>query len=299
MLDSLPPEILHTILCDVGSDTLRAIDTCGLTVSKRWNSIAQPIVFEKLVLSATQFIGLPRWSEMKMKRHTRELTIVIKGLESENRHWVDLLKRYLDRLSVILPACSQLRSFNLRIQSHLNADDPLEPPLDFLTAWSPISLVKSLSLSRIRHLELDSCGSELQSTDHVCPMLATAIPSLFSIRLRMRTICPRVLSLCAESESTTIENIVINLSLLETAGWPTAWSRHCETRERDSEIFERMVEAGTAFAHKYRSVQSLRILCYFHPGLQILEHDCVTGVERPLTHGIQDMINFDWTSEIA
>lgn len=298
MLESLPSEILHEILSDVGSDKLRKTETCGLTVCKRWHRIAEPVLFEKLELSASQFMNLTRWPERSMKKYTKELTITVKGLESENKHWVDLLTRHLDRLGDILPTFSRLRSFNLRVQSHLDLADPLVPPPDFLRTWTPLSLVNSLSTSRIRHLEIDTCGSELQSTDHLCPILATEMPALVSLRLRMRTICPEIFSQAQIAGSTKIKNLVINLSHIEADGWPTAWSCRCGTEQRGPEIFEDMVEAGTAFARETESLQSLRIIFYFHPSLQMMEHDCVTGVERPLTQKVQDILDFDWVADL-
>lgn len=106
--------------------------------------------------------------------------------------------------------------------------------LDTLPVWSPKGLVTALTSSRLEHLKIDTCGTFIKSPNEcVCLGLASKIPSLRSVWLRMHAICPRILQFDEYHKKVNnppprIEKIVICLfSVRKDSGYP--WlSRHFE-----------------------------------------------------------------------
>lgn len=333
-LENLPLEILCMIIRFVGSSQLRRQEACGLLVCKWWYNLAKPILLEDITLSGSTLIHLPQRVHEELRRFTRQITIDIQGFEDwpdkkERPHeeaeerdsqWNEALAVHLDRFgALLLPSCSHVDSFTLRARSQFDPAEPFAPRCDYLSLWSPASLVDTLQTCKISELVIDTCGSELNHSiqGHVCPHRILLIPSLRSIRLRMRRVCPQILDMqCIESttlfdESSTsspilperedpvvrppskIESIIINLSLKETGRFSAGYSQHCTRQRRGWDLYEDMIMAAEEVVKRAPGLKMLRFLIHKHPSLEIVAKDCITGTKMILS----DDGEWDWGDE--
>ncbi|KAL4810124.1 hypothetical protein BDV18DRAFT_130333 [Aspergillus unguis] len=289
-LHALPVEILCTIIRYLGSAELRKHNAQGLLVCKWWHRLAEPILFEDLTLSAKQLLELPDSVQVKLNSHCRRLWIYATGTND----WPgDSPKREAlnERFSVLLSTDSRLKSIGLQASAHFDEAQPLLPRHDYLSNWSPAGLVASLRTSNISHLVLDTWGSELKEDVHICPSLAQIIPSLRSVRLRMRKICPRALDL--QQDASAVESIIVNLCLAETGHLSPGFSRHCDELNSSFRLFEDMLAVSTDVVKRSPGLKKMRILRHMHPSLDMLVHDCVSGRKMILAEGEE----WDWSDD--
>ncbi|KAJ6049542.1 hypothetical protein N7444_006258 [Penicillium canescens] len=258
-MQSLPVEIVYTVLRFVGSDSLRKQEACCLLVSRWWYNLAETILLEDLVLNTNQLLHIPEKTLDKLRILAQWLTVDMKDTLDSHGH-----------------------------EDHFNPEEPLAPHTNYLETWSPTKLLDTLQCSKISELVIDTCGSEVKGGVHICPHLALNISSLRSIRLRMRSICPQVFDLQHDSK---IESILINLSLMEPDRLHAGFSRHCTETNPAYQLCEDMVAAATKVAKSQPSMKILRILCHRHPYLEIVSRDCINGTEMILS--IDD--GWDWS----
>lgn len=276
-LQDLPFEIFDTILRLVGSDSLRKHEACCLLVSKWWYGLAEPILLEDLVLHVDQLGRIPEKALVRLGRSARRLEIDLKPVS--DRQIDEELNVNPDQvLSHVLPRCVQLRTFSLLAKGYFNPKTPLASYTNYLGQGGSMNLLEILPFSVLSDLTIDTSGSEIKAREHICPQIAARIPSLRSVRLRMRCICPQVLDFDHNSK---IESIIINLSLKESC--LLAFSRHCTAPTSAYGLNDAMVAAATNIATSLPSIKMLRILCHKHPYLEMVSTDCISGSQMVLS----------------
>lgn len=289
-LQNLPLEILVTILRLVGSDSLRKQEACCLLVSKWWYELAESILLEDLALHANQLHGIPSASLTLLKKCLRRLKINLKPVSDQQ---VDKLDTdFNDVLSSILPYCTQLKTFTLFANGYFSTERPLESYTDYLKECSLGHILKVLPFSILSDLTIDTSGSEIQDKEHLCSQIALRIPSLRSLQLRMRCICPHVLEF---DKSSKIESMIINLSLKEDHLLNAGFSLHCTEAISAYDLNDKMVTAATEIATGLSNIRMLRILCHKHPGLEMVTTDCINGSQMLLAD--MDDCEWDWSDD--
>ncbi|KAJ5715867.1 uncharacterized protein N7483_013048 [Penicillium malachiteum] len=272
-LQNLPVEILDNILRLVGSDSLRKHEACCLPVSKWWYELAEPILLEELVLSAHQLKRIPENTIIKLQKSLRRLQIHIKPLPERqvDEELINSLNNVLPRL---LPKAARLQQFDFIANGYFNPDKPLVSYKNYLGPWPLMNLVDILPFYILSDLTIDTMGSGVKTGEHICPRIASRIPSLRSIKLRMRCICLQVLEFDHHSK---IEKIIINLSLKENNLLEAGFSHHCTEQIHAYDLNDAMVAAATNIATKIPSIKMLRIMSHTHPGFETVTTDCING----------------------
>lgn len=300
-IEALPVEILCVIFRFVGSKELQKQGARGLLVCKWWYAVAEPILYEDLVLSANQFLQMPDPAAKKLVQYARHVQIYT----DSRLDWPCDSPGYLlgERLKMLLspghgasaPDPAQLESFTLRTHTPYDGARLLNPRDRCLPKWSPVALVDSLAVSNLEHLVLDTRDSRFKGGMHVCPGLARKIPSLRSLRLRMRRICPRAFNIQRTGtgmgmSTSRIESIIINISLVEPGHTYGRFSRHCTKVVSTYELFNEMIRVASETVKQTPSLRQMRILRHKNPTISVLAHDCVTGKRTVLLGDRQ----WDW-----
>lgn len=294
----------------------------NILVCKWWYNIAEPIALEDVVLPADALINLPQEAHKKLASYVQRLDIDLYGARdgcakhNQNQsgqtvtgeEWSETLVHRLDNLSELLPRCTRLGSFSLRLKSQFDPSNPLLPREHYLSLWSPTKLVDAFQATNLSHLVIDTCGSEIKG--HICPRIALAIPSLRSVRLRMQKVCPRILGIMGAEDKPSntldqskaeqrdsapvakVERIIINLCLKEADRFFAEYSRHCTKPTRGWDLYDEMVTAATETAKQFTTLKVMRILCHKHPLLKIITKDCIYGSKMVISDdGDED---WDW-----
>ncbi|OJJ03338.1 hypothetical protein ASPVEDRAFT_731859 [Aspergillus versicolor CBS 583.65] len=302
-LEALPVEILRLICRLVGSEETQKQKARCLLVCKWWYTTTEPILYEDLVLSANHLLQMPDSAAKKLVQYARHVQIYT----DSRLDWPCSSPEYLlgERFRMLLspepgalasaPAPTQLKSFILRTHTPYDSGRLLNPRYRCLPKWSPIALVDSLAVSSLEHLVLDTRDLRFKGGKHVCPCVARKMPSLRSLRLRMRRICPRVLDMqqthpSSITSTSRIESIIINLSLVEPGHTYGRFSRHCTRVMSTYGLFNEMIRVASEMAKQTPSLRQVRILRHKNPTASVLAHDCVTG-NRTVLLGDQQ---WDW-----
>ncbi|CAP95545.1 hypothetical protein PCH_Pc21g06480 [Penicillium rubens Wisconsin 54-1255] len=276
-LQNLPVEILCIIIRFIGSDLLRKQEACCLSVCKRWYAIAKPLLLEDLKLSATQLVRAPHDVHPQLRIFLRQLTLDVcapKGWPAEQ----DIVKLN-EILTSLIERNNHLASFTFRVRSEFA---PIIP-LTRYASWDPTRFLSVLDTSNLSHLVIDTFGSEMINAMHLCPQLAHQIPSLKSVRLRMRRICRRILEF-PQSDSvmpSQIESLVINLSIPNFYGFTDGFSCHCTELRLQSELHNEMITTGTEIVKQTPRLKVFKIVSYGHrfPLLETVVMNCITGIK--------------------
>ncbi|KAJ5580198.1 uncharacterized protein N7459_006183 [Penicillium hispanicum] len=288
-LQDLPLEILDTILRLVGSGSLRKHEACCLLMSKWWYGLAEPILLEDLTLHADQLSCIPAKALVRLGRSVRRLEIDLTPA-SDRQVDEEFNVNLNEVLSRLLPRFVQLRTFTLLARGYFNPKTPMAPYTDYLGQEFSMKFLEILPFSLLSDLTIDTSGSEITAREHLCPQIAAKIPSLRSLRLRMRCICPRVLEFDHNSK---IESIIVNLSLKESYLLNAGFSHHCTEPKSAYDLNDAMVTAATNTAASLPSVKMLRILCHKHPYLDMVTTDCINGSQMVLS----DDREWDWSDD--
>ncbi|OQE94262.1 hypothetical protein PENNAL_c0004G09995 [Penicillium nalgiovense] len=280
MLQTLPVEIICTIIRFIGSDQLRKQEACCLSVCKRWYAIAKPLLLEDLKLSATQLVHAPHNVQPKLRTFLRHLTLDVhgpKGWPAEQ----DITKLN-EILTLLVERNNRLASFTLRVRSEFDPASPLTPRQRY-SSWDPTRFLSILGTSNLSHLVIDTFGSELSSAIHLCPQLALQIPSLKSVRLRMRRICRQILEFPQGDNviRSQLESLVINLSVPSVDQFFARFSRHCTEPGLSSELYDEMITTGTEIARQTPRLKVFKIVCYRHRIVcsDTVVMNCITGIK--------------------
>jgi hypothetical protein len=233
----LSPEILIEIFDYVGSAYFRS-DLARITVSKQWGKYAHTACFQDLCINQKtlrHLVSSPylQASARPIKDSLRSVSLTLSGFDdwsSVNKNtgdpirepWQTKLTENLEFLAVITSASPKLRFLSIKATTEPSYSCPGPPRQDYVY----LSTIRSfLSASNLSKLDLDLCGSRLISfrsdphegsqLPHICPLIATHLTNLQSLRLRMREICPDVLKIQTTSTKLRLKKVIICLSLAD------------------------------------------------------------------------------------
>ncbi|KAK0667270.1 hypothetical protein QBC41DRAFT_228903 [Cercophora samala] len=209
----LPPEILIQIFDHVGSRYFRS-DLSRLTVCKRWNQFAHIVCSRQLYITPRILRQMVLSPYVESSLHLMEtLDLELEGfvmrrpetvLDSNSYSWNSApglwsLRRRVRELNDDLAHLASImrqsqRLCTLRIKA-IFGSDYFQVGSKYLFSSTIRSLL--LSTSNLSVLELDLCSTHPEPQDHphhgddshVCPMIATLLPTLRCLRLRMPVIC--------------------------------------------------------------------------------------------------------------
>ncbi|KAL4959313.1 F-box protein [Aspergillus stella-maris] len=265
-LRELPVEIICAIIRFIGSEELCREKSRCLLVSKWWHRLAEPILFEDLLLSANNFLKLPESAQVQLTRFARRLEI----FANEKYDWpYDTYEpgRLDEHFKALLSHGTRLQSFSLRTSKHFDQNtQPWTGHCHYLFRWSPAH------------------GT------HICPDLASKLPCLRSLRLRTYKVCPRVFEI---PHNSAIESIIVNLSLVETHTFSAGFSKYCDESKSASDGLGNMLSAAAETAKRMSSLKKLRVLRHKHPTLDMSVYDCVTG-DQMILHEEEE---WDWSDD--
>lgn len=215
MASDLPPEILHLILCQIREQQgLKALLSSTL-VCRTWKDIAYRSLYNHVLLTNDnlacfldcavnypehltaikslmlniQAIVLPRWIEDAELRESYRRD----GLEGTR----ELLKHLKTLAKMVLPNASSLKTFSLFVSMPNLARR--RPRLDYIGFRIDNEvlgqLLRALPTSCV-NLELDTDMSNWSPEDkphHVCSDLWHVLPQMRHVKLRMQSLCSRML----------------------------------------------------------------------------------------------------------
>lgn len=283
-LQNLPVEIIYKILHIVGSHELRK----QKTVCKWWYTLAEPILLETVILTATLLTQMTEQRHAKLRVWVKSLIVDMCRFE----HWPDEKGNgALDDI-LMLQYC-RLSSFSFR--AHIeHAGVPLAPRINYLSKWSPARFLNAPWLSKLSELEIDTCGSEFKNGIHVCPKLALKIPRLQYVRLRMLRICPEIFDLQSQDSArpSKIKSIIIKVSFKEMDRFTAGFSTHCTESKGGRVLYNDMVRTATEMVKQTQSLKVLNILIHNFPKEMVVK-DCIAGTKML----ISDERDWDWSDK--
>jgi len=182
----------------------------------------------KLVGRPSRKVSLTSWDEGPMESRSAEdqeddidERVIVNGKATRIwegdwqpalQNWRRLINQQLRYLTDSLPFFGNLNSFSLEASCENDADDG--PRWDYLYAATVFHVVQKLPVG-LPSLNLDICGTELLDNGgngiHICPLLGQRLKEFRSVRLRMRSICPKLFQDCNVIDS--LDNLIIRLNL--------------------------------------------------------------------------------------
>lgn len=305
----LPPELLSHILEFLGPDYFRQ-DISRLTVSKRWFTLAWPILVSRLELTAASLKVLAGNDAAILRRslpHITTIELSFRGFvpdaaqvdshdaDSESsvaaavNVWTIQLNSDLVNLAALLRQCPRLRYLKLRAEPQGREGYLLRP--GYLVATP---LADLLSLRHLTSLELDIFGSYSRSRHpdmHLCDFINSLLPSLHRLRCRMSRMCERLLELSASGTPLSLEEVIISLCRTDRLSAVThyQYTDPCECSKHESVVdFHLGIEdQARTLSSRLRSPRMVRIIWEDVPGRGISALDAVTGRRIRLPPGTQ------------
>lgn len=241
----LPPELLLRTLSFVGAAYFQE-DGGRLAVCQQWFSCAGVVFYQDLNLNPVTLRRLlqhPRALD-RVRIDTASVSLTI-NRESES------LGSDVNDLGATLQNSSKATSLRMIGRDVSN----------------PAAVnIRPLLATHLTDLDIDTCGIDLDS--HVCPSIGKLLPALHYLRLRMRRICPDVLT-TAGNEKLPLNEAIVNLSLNDSH------SKHCITGsvlEVRQQILERAEDLSARSSPKV-----LRILWHSLPDFKLHSKDILSG----------------------
>lgn len=309
LLLQLPPEILKSVFTEIDSSFFRE-DLGRLTVCKYWFDFALPAIFKSIKLSRETLRRLVNSGtiekQLLLNGSLETLELELKGYHPLLEHaqeserweasahetpvdthattWIAALDNDLRQLAVLAQGSRILRA--LHIQAWRS---PSPEPLDSAENYLSLPTMKAfLSLEHLDSLVLDiSCSllnlSGQQGSDHhICPAIGALLPTLRTLHLRLRSICPDALKLQDANDSLRLSVVVVNLSL--TANLPgitsAAHSQQCSGSQSGGGVIqlrEKMQQQAEALAIRMASPKVVRILTHSLPQFETHSLDVLNG----------------------
>ncbi len=241
-LDALSTELLLLVFEYVGVEHFRARTGC-LTVSKRWYSVAQLVLFRDVRLSPRTLYKFPPQSPRVcelLKSHLVRLEIQLQGYRDEQdvltfrsrnvrfSKWKIRLNGRLYTISTFISQCHGLKSFHFH--TSFGWDDNF---WDHITRGaylmlSPTRDLISAASSSLTELVIDTVSVSLDGKGHICPTIARQIPTLRRLYLYMTAICLAILTLPQNTDKCILEDLTIRLSQQDPETTKTRFSSACD-----------------------------------------------------------------------
>lgn len=223
----LPDELLVTIFDYVGPQFFRS-NIERLTICKQWCKFAIPVCYtdfyaNQFAIEKFMAFGNVHRNQQLLQYNIRSFTLILDhdSAAAETGIW-EHIDRNLSFLASLLKGSSHLCALRFKGARLL-----LEPqgPEWIARRLSFITVREFLSVENLSILELDMCApniayghqrSDESSTDQsqLCGVIARCLSKLSSLRLRLLTICPDILTLAPHQTNLRLVESLINLSLV-------------------------------------------------------------------------------------
>ncbi|KAI1293244.1 hypothetical protein F5Y03DRAFT_332231 [Xylaria venustula] len=317
----LPPEILVQIFDQIDPSFFHE-DIRRLTICKQWLEFVLPVCLKCVKLSQEtlrslmvsraiersstlirsvetldlELRGYPSYiSSFYLQENTEKLDDFAAPVSNETPNdisvetWVKSMGNNLSRLAVIAQQSRRLHTLRIRAR---NSPSPeiLENPVDYLSLPTMQSF---LQLDNLSNLVLDLNTNFLDSRVdqrnglHICPAIGALLGTLRTLHLRMRSICPDVLTARDSNDNLNLRVVVINLSLITNQPGITAavHSERCGSGVGQLQLRADIKEQAEALVTRMASPKTIRILTHSLPSFQIRSFDILTGNTMTLNDG--------------
>ncbi|KAI0102575.1 hypothetical protein GGR51DRAFT_526997 [Nemania sp. FL0031] len=304
----LPPELLRQIFDEVGSSFFHE-DLGRLTICKWWCDFAVPVSLKRITvvpitlrtLVVSEAAKTP--NKPKLKDSLEDLNVELGGRlrdvstpspeylseaaafeetvnEENTENPIMGLINDLSKLANMAQQSRKLRVLRIRVRRLLPPDvDAVNPSVNYLLS----STIKAfLSLQNLDALVLDSFvgfpsppGKQGEG-GHICSVIRTLLPTLRTLHLRMRHICPDVLKPRDSDNRLRLEVVVVNLSLVSDVT-AAMHSKRCGSRVGVLQLQADMKEQAEAIASRMASRKIVRIISITIPKLEVQSFDVLTG----------------------
>lgn len=322
----LPSETLKQIFDQTGSSFFRE-DLGRLTVCKLWFEFALPACFKSITLSQETLQSLVNSGIIKkpslLKNSLETLDLELRGYESalhlqehaqetnapesnltvlngsprDNHNpassGIETLNNHLAQLAIVVQQAHRLRTLRIRAWSAATPEhDPSDSSQDYLSIPTMQAL---LSVENLRVLVLDLSVGVLDSPGqqgddhHICPAIGALVPTLQTLHLRMRSICPDVLKPQHLNDSLPLNAVVINLSLTTNLPGITSASHSKRCGSRGGGLLQLradMQKQAESLATRMASPKAMRILTHSLPQFETQSLDVLTGKTMMLDDGV-------------
>ncbi|RDL39361.1 uncharacterized protein BP5553_03701 [Venustampulla echinocandica] len=335
-LDTLPPEILLYIARFTGSDYLRAhvdrllvaqfvaFENLALSTESLQRFLAAPKRSHLRVLASVRTLSIEGRNyddyNSPIDAATDPDPLVLES-EAENDHHRAQIEAWrmmgligncvfldlqtcgsLVSLAGYLRHMAELKAFRLKV----SMKSPLNEWVDKLLTPAIVSVINSLPRS-ITSLTIDNpweqSGFRHGPDDYhqICCLVLSPdfLPSLRHLRLRLRSICPRIFEMNDSAKHPYLETFIINLSRKEPAlhqaeGQQSECCLEFGTIKRTP--FPELLDAAEATMVRLPAIRTFRILRCIFPMLQVAAHDILTNRQALLPENAR-WNDLDWIGD--
>ncbi|KAH7168085.1 hypothetical protein DER46DRAFT_636257 [Fusarium sp. MPI-SDFR-AT-0072] len=293
-LPQLPPETLRQIFDRLGSSFFHE-DLGRLTICKKWFDFALPACFKHITLFSSglaksnlnlggyQYDISPPYPQEYARGSTLQPTAPNRSSRGNSvKTRTKALNDDLARLAIIIQKSHRLRVLRISAWS-----SPLPNPFSSLEDYLSLSTMRALlSVESLSVLVLDLPGTSLNSSgqqgdeSHICPSIGALLPTLRTLHLRMRRICPDVLKTQDLDSTLHLSTVVINLSLLtdQPSITSAAHAKPCGSQGGGLiQLRADVREQAEALVTRMASPQTMRILTHTLPQFDTRSLDVLTG----------------------
>ncbi|KAH7205907.1 hypothetical protein DER44DRAFT_775247 [Fusarium oxysporum] len=295
----LPTEILRQIFDQLDSSFFHE-DLGRLTVCKEWFGFALPACFKSIALSQEALRNLiisratKKASPLESSLETLDLDL--RGYQYDTsppqesdlqpatpgfrrnllETWKKTLNDDLAQFAIIVQQSHRLRTLRVRAW---RSTHPFSTPEGYLS----LSTVQALlSVQNLSVLVLDLSGTSLEQGNkrHICPSIAALLPTLRTLHLWMRSICPEVLKTQDLDSKLRLSTVVVKLSLLpDLPGITSAsHSQQCGSQGGGwTQLKADIREQAEALVTRMASPKTIRILTQTLPRFDTRSLDVLTG----------------------
>ncbi|KAF5977367.1 hypothetical protein FBULB1_6587 [Fusarium bulbicola] len=308
----LPPETLKQIFDHLVSSFFHE-DIGRLTVCKRWFDFALPECLKCITLSqealSNLVISATSAKPSPLEKFLETLNLNLGVYQDEDsisppspwelltapptapndaardksvETWTKALNDDLAHLAIIVQKSHRLRVLRISARRCL-LFNPVSSPEDYLS----LSTIRAfLSVESLSVLVLDLPGTSLDSSGqegdecHICPSIAALLPTLRTLHLRMRTICPDALKVQDPDSTLRLGTVVINFSLLtdQLSMAAATHSAPCDSHGGGLiQLRMDMQEQAEALVTRMVSPKTMRILTQTLPQFDTMSLDVLSG----------------------
>ncbi|OJD28020.1 hypothetical protein ACJ73_00575 [Blastomyces percursus] len=234
--------------------------------------------------------GYPGWSSLIDAETQQAIPERFKILVD----WVEKTSEDMNRLSSWLGTLKTLTRFRFEAEGESNSRGTAQAHLfeqmkSYLHADAVALMCRSISVERLRVLELDTCGSAFMTAEgrhaseyeHICPLVGRFVPYLQRLRVRMHQICREVFGVGSKNDihTTARKEFVFHLSLYDPLKKVTSAksAKLCSagTPCRRDVLINQMIEGANMAAGQMPNLKAT-VLYHVYP-FDLVAMDCRTG----------------------
>ena len=301
----LPPELLCYIFEDVGTTYFKQ-DIGRLMISRQWYTVARRGFFRDVTLRAGTLRKLMSLHASRPETLTPPLAclevLAVKlagyaGVKAAERgHFSAALNADVVQLGALVRNAPRLKSLHVRASGWAHPDDG-EHAVSYLSLPTVHALLQVPIRLEVLVLDITTTLSPsplLLSADspashfHACSAIASLLPTLRVLHVRMPSICPDVLvpPNSHALDNPRLQEVVVNTSLKDTdnlGNLSTYHARPCGHRITSVPVlWERLYEKAELLAAQMQAPKTVRIIKHRLPTFQLITMDVLTGDEMEL-----------------